>query len=104
MKKLIQAGGEVNEQTSLGSTPLLVASMNGHVEVVNILIQAGAEVNTQVKEGIFKGWTPLHLASLNGHVEVITALLAGGADKTLKDDCGKTPYDVAYNQDCKNAL
>ena len=71
--------------------------------MVKKLIQAGGEVNEQDEE---YGWTPLHQASGNGHVEVITALLAAGADKTVKTTWlfGKTPHDVAKNQDCKNAL
>ena len=48
--------------------------------------------------------TPLLRASENGHVEVITALLAAGADKTIEDEDGNTPHDVAWNQDCRNAL
>ena len=105
---LIQAGGDVNEQTEYyGSTTLHAASENGHVEVVERLIQAGGELNRGDKWGD----TPLHNASMYGHVEVITALLAAGADKTIEDwiDCYgcdgmKTPYDYAKNQDCRNAL
>ena len=104
VNRLIQAGGDVNEQTEDGSTTLHAASENGHAEVVNILIQAGAEVNTQIKDGLWKGATPLHRASSEGHVEVITALLAAGADKTLKDGWDRTPHDVARNPDCKDAL
>ena len=70
------------------------------MEVVKGLIQAGGQVNRQ--DG--KGATPLHVASGHGHVEVITALLAAGADKTIKNEDGDTPHDVANNQDCKNAL
>ena len=95
-----QAGGDVNIEDVLGSTPLHWASLNGHVEVVNRLIKTGGEVNTQRRDG----QTPLHSASKNGCVEVITALLAAGADKTIKDEDGKTPHDVAKNKDCKNAL
>ena len=65
------------------------------------MIQAGGDVNEQTE---YYGSTTLHAASENGHVEVITALLAAGADKTIKDIVGKTPYDVAKNQDCRNAL
>ena len=68
---------------------------------VNRLIQAGGDVNEQTA---YYGSTTLHAASENGHVEVITALLAAGADKTIKSNTGKTPHDVAKNQDCKNAL
>ena len=67
---------------------------------VNRLIQAGGDVNEQTEYGS----TTLHAASENGHVEVITALLAAGADKTIKNNKGKTPHDLAKNQDCKNAL
>ena len=64
------------------------------------LIQAGGEVNCQSVSGN----TPLHFASMHGHVEVITALLVAGADKRIKDIYGRTPHDVAKNQDIKNAL
>ena len=67
---------------------------------VKKLIQAGGDVNEQNGSG----WTPLHYASHYGHVEVISALLAAGADKTLKNKLGRTPHDVAKNQDVKNAL
>ena len=68
--------------------------------MVKKLIQAGGDVN----EKDVVGATPLHWASHYGHVEVITALLAAGADKTIKDEDGKTPHDVAKNQACKDAL
>ena len=99
---MIQAGGDVNEQTEYGSTTLHAASENGHVEVINILIQAGGEVNQTDK----RDETALHDASRNGHVEVITALLAAGADKTIKTMwlIGRTPHDVAKNRACRNAL
>ena len=69
--------------------------------MVKKLIQAGGEVN----ELDVSGMTPLHKASVFGHVEVITALLAAGADKTIQaGQRYETPYDVAMNQECKNAL
>ena len=68
--------------------------------MVKKLIQAGGEVNEQNGSG----WTPLHQASGSGHVEVITALLAAGADKTIKNDKGQTPHDVAMNEATKYAL
>jgi len=82
--------------------PLHAASKNGHVEEVERLIKAGADVNEQ--DG--KGATPLHYASENGHVEVITVLLAANADKTIKTTwlIGSTPHDVAKNQATRNAL
>merc|ERR1719461_125033 len=42
VNRLIQAGGDVNEQTEYGSTTLHAASENGHVEVITALLAAGA--------------------------------------------------------------
>ena len=52
-----QAGEDVNIEDVHGSTPLHWASGNGHVEVVNRLIQAEADVN---KKGHF-GSLVMHL-------------------------------------------
>ena len=70
------------------------------MEVVEKLIQAGADVNEQD----WRGANPLHYASGYGRVEVITALLAAGADKTHKSEGVVEPYWFAKNQDVKNAL
>ena len=51
VKKLIQAGGDVNEQTEYGSTPLLLASWFGHVEVITALLAAGADKTIKDKWG-----------------------------------------------------
>ena len=80
--------------------PLHAASEKGQVEVVKKLIQAGGDVNEQTEYGS----TALHAASENGHLEVITALLTAGADTTIKSNSGRTPHDVAKNQDSKSAL
>ena len=44
----------------------MVASHNGHKEIVELLIEKGAEVNLTP---ITDGWTALMLASQNGHKE-----------------------------------
>ena len=71
------------------------------MHVVNRLIDADGDVNKQ-QDGT--GWTPLHWASVNRQVEVVAVLLAAGADKTIVNEDGKTPHDVAKNQATRNAL
>jgi ankyrin repeat protein len=58
-----------------GETPLYVASQNGHVEVVRLLIDAGALISQANNNGV----TPLSVASAIGHVEVVRLLIDAGA-------------------------
>lgn len=39
--------------------------------------------------------TPLHLATMMGLWDVIMKLLDKGADLSIRDDRGRTPFDVA---------
>lgn len=58
-------------------TALMLASRDGHTEIVKLLIDAGALVNTETYE---HGYTALYLASMKGHLEVVKLLIANGAD------------------------
>ena len=57
-----------------------MASQNGHVEVVRVLIDAGALIN----QANTNGATPLLMASQDGHVDVVRLLIDAGA--TVKID------------------
>ena len=52
VNRLIQAGGDVNEQTEYGSTTLHAASRNGHVEVITALLAAGADKTAKIEYGL----------------------------------------------------
>ena len=56
-------------------TPLLNASVNGHTEVVKLLLKFGADPNI----GNYNETTPLHKAARGGHSELVKQLLDGGA-------------------------
>jgi ankyrin repeat protein len=60
-------------------TPLIEAAANGHMEVVKLLIENGADVN--LKGEAWYG--PLHAAAAKGHLEVVKILLENGADVNI---------------------
>ena len=91
VKQHIQAGSDLNiKEPVMGSTPLITAAVFGKVEVALALIEAGANVNLQNKEGS----TALHSAAFLCRREIVKALLENGANKELKNNYGSTAYDA----------
>ena len=63
------------------SDALFAAARNGHVEVVEYLLDQGALVDAK---GVF-GATGLHWAAINGHRETVELLIARGASLDIRD-------------------
>lgn len=53
-------------------------------EIVQVLIEHGADVNDPGRSGC-NGITPLHDACQNGHLEIVQLLLNHGADVNARD-------------------
>ena len=70
-----------------GLTPLMRAAMNGRDESIDVLINAGADVNTRDK----MGRTALFLATSKGITDSVITLIRGGADVNMDDIHGNTP-------------
>ncbi len=69
------------------TTPLLRATFRDRVEMVDWLLQRGADPNgTGWLGGHAKGVTALHLAAADGRTEIIERLRRGGADPAATDD------------------
>ncbi|XP_057682123.1 ankyrin repeat and SOCS box protein 3 isoform X1 [Corythoichthys intestinalis] len=60
-------------------TPLFLAAQYGRRECLEVLVQAGADVNAQARDLA----TPLFLASQEGHLACVEFLLEHGADANL---------------------
>jgi ankyrin repeat protein len=65
-----------------------------NTEVVKLLLDRGANANLKVSL-IGADWTPLHLAMYGEFFEIAKLLLDHGADPDIRDDDGKTPFDIA---------
>ena len=59
-------------------TPLLIAADEGHLEVVQFLVECGANKDQGRTND---GATPLFMAAQNGHLEVVRFLVESGANK-----------------------
>jgi ankyrin repeat protein/uncharacterized protein YdaT len=72
-------------------TPLILASQNGHAEIVKLLLNAGAKVKAKGKNNA----TALHVSSANGHIEIVKLLLDAGAKLNSETKNGTTALSVA---------
>jgi len=65
-------------ENSFSWTPLHVASVDGHLSVVKLLIASGAEINKLDASG----WTAREHAALRGHIEIARALAVAGLESS----------------------
>ena len=71
----IAAGVNINLANKLGNTALIMATIWGHTEIVQALLDAGAEPDLAPV-----GITALKLASREGHTEIVRILREAMAD------------------------
>ena len=77
----IEEGADVNALIE-GTSPLLIATIQGRTDIVSALIKAGAEVDAQNQ---LTGGTALTAAAFLGSTEVARALINAGADPSIAD-------------------
>jgi uncharacterized protein len=90
---LLTMGAQVNSpsKNDMKVMPLHSGVAGRNMEVVRLLLAAGADVNAAQSEG----FTPIHAAAQNGQLEMVRLLLDFGADLFQQTENGKTACDLA---------
>lgn len=88
-------------ENTLHYTISKTSEMDDRVEIVRVLIAAGADVNKKtltgkstlcfMRDAYLKGESPLHRAAAFGNVSIIKMLIDAGAEPSMKDANGDTP-------------
>jgi len=91
--KLCEREADVNApEKENGRTPLYIASVYGHKEVVAELCKRRANLEAAMTDGR----TPLYIAAWKGHKEVVAELCKRGADVNAPEkENGRTPLYIA---------
>ena len=83
-------------------TPLIIASHNGHLNSVKILLRYGADIEARgtlkIGDEVSEGCTPLWGAAAADHLAVVKLLLQLNADVDSKTSTGSTPLRVAAHE------
>lgn len=123
---------DMEEMDRYGWTPLMIACSKGHRNIIDFLLNKGANPDTSDKRdctpliisckyghlqvvcklisiGVdlnskdIDGVTALIMASANGHMDIVKELLVSGVDMEEWDNEGKSFYDY-LNDDQKNEI
>ena len=88
---LISRNANIEARDKFGRTPLSLAAICGHTEIVELLLVKGADIET--RDEIER--TPLLWAAKEGHKEIVESLLVKNANIETGDDHEDTPFLLA---------
>ena len=95
-RKLIERGADVNKT---GWTPLHYAATNGHLAVIELLLEQHAYIDAESPNGS----TPLMMAAHYGTPAAVKLLLEAGADPLIRNQLGLTAIDFANRGNRKDS-
>ena len=103
-KMLLDHGADVNAKATDGMTPLHVAVMDGTADMVDLLLERGANSEAALADECehefadeFRtdGYRPLHFAAMKNKTAAARILLSHGAKVDSRNTYGETPLIIA---------
>ena len=114
VSQIIDSNPNVISEESPGDTPLHIAAQYGNIEMANLLLSKGSNINSSSGFASFeynrhitffvKNLTPLHTAVIHNQKEMVSFLVSKGADGNAGDLSGSTPIFFANNTDIAKTL
>jgi len=93
--ELLIGGACADYANEKDETPLHIAAAHNQEACVGLLLENLTQAGVNRRRP--NGKTALHYAANNGSAKIVLALLVNGnADKTIVDDAGRSPLDLAY--------
>ena len=96
---LLRNGHDLDSLDRYGQTAIMLASVHGRCDLVDLLVQHDANLDVTAKNEL----SALMLAIINGHADIAMALVKAGADPHLQGSgapgfAGKTASDLAMER------
>jgi ankyrin repeat protein len=93
MQSPLETKADINAQDHFGTTELMVAARDRHIETLKSLLAAGADLNIQD----ILGGTAIMKAAALGYQDIVQLLLDAGADITIKNNFNQDAIAQAEN-------
>jgi ankyrin repeat protein len=101
VEAMLDMGADVNATYEhYKITPLHIAVSKGDQNIVEALLEKGANVEAKDKDG----YNPLHIAVTKQNQKIVEALLEKGANVEVKDNYDQTPLHIAILKENKNIV
>jgi ankyrin repeat protein len=89
-----ELGSLLHQENAERKTPLHVAVLEGHKDLVELFVSQGAYIDGRDKEAN----TPLHIAAAYNHKNITEFLIAKGANINAKNSTGQTPLQITKDK------
>ena len=102
-KTLLENGADVKAKGDDGMTAFIqstfgILSKKVSTEVMDLLLENGADVNSALISKNAAGWTALHFAAINGDIELAEYLILQGVNVNHTSDEGSTALSLAKQE------